>query len=306
MAGITGWASCGWGADSASVVPGTLTQGTVKSSLGAGKSYAIETNDLGDWPLTTGAFGGTVFPVTVSNPDYNSAAAPNTMIAFGSGGGVTLQFATPIKPVAGEKDLGIFTGQGVALGSGGWFNGNMQAAILVSADDVNWYTLNGTAVASPTTYTGVTYPLNAPTMAYDFGTLAQAWNDGSPGTTQTVLNSLSTANFTHPMVNDDLFNGSGTDVQRLAISADEATADYAAIFGDSGGGNWFDISGSGLASVSYVRLNGDASVPSSGGIRLDAVFANANAVPEPGSLAVAGAAGIFELSRRRIRGKSHG
>src|ERR1019366_9087769 len=45
-------------ADSASVVPGTLVQGSVKTSLGVGTTYDVETNNLGDWPLNTGASGG--------------------------------------------------------------------------------------------------------------------------------------------------------------------------------------------------------------------------------------------------------
>jgi hypothetical protein len=289
-------------ADSAAVVPGTLNQGAVKSSLGAGTTYATETNNLGDWPLNTGSSGGMVTAVSLSNPDFNGnsfGGTPKTIIAFGSGGGVTLHFTTPLSPKPGEKDLGIFTAQAINAGTGGFFNANMQAAILVSADNISWFTLTGTPVASPTTYTATSFPLNAPTLAYDFLTLKQAWTDGSPGIAQPNLDPLSIADFTHPMPSDDLFNGSGTNAQRLALAGDTSASDYTMIFGDSGGGNWFDISGSGLSQVNYVRLNGDSSVPISGGIRLDAVFANANAVPEPANIGLLALAGTFCSKRRR-------
>jgi hypothetical protein len=291
---------------SASILPGTLTQGTVKTSLGAGTTYDVESNNMGDWPLNTGGSSTTTYGISYENPDFNGnsfGGTPNTMVAFGAGGGVTLQFSTPITPVPGEKDLGIFTAQ--AITSGAYtLNGNMEAAILVSANGNTWYTLTGTLVASPTTYTSTVYPLNAPTMAYNYGTGATAWSYGA-GTSAANLNALTVANYTTPMPNDNLFNGTGTAAQRQALTTDSSASDYNAIFGNSGGGNWFDISGSGLSQVDYVRLNGDANEASNiggaahGGVRLDAVFANANAVPEPASLALVPLAAAAFLKRRR-------
>jgi len=287
-------------ADSASIVPGSLTQGTVKASL-TGGSYASESANLGDWPLNTGGSAANTFAISFENADFNGnsfGGNANTMIAFGNGGGVTLQFATPINPHAGEKDLGIFTAQAITGGSGALFNGNMDAAILVSSDGNSWYTLNGAPVASPTTYVATTYGLNAPTMAYNYKTGATAWDYGE-GTSTANLSALTVANFTTPMPDDSLFNGSGTNSQRLALTTDSSTSDYNAIFGASGGGNWFDVSGSGLASIDYVRLNGDVNDPSTGGVRLDAVYANANAVPEPALASLLIATSMLTLRRRR-------
>ncbi len=285
---------------SASIVAGTLTQGTVKPSL-TGGSYANESANLGDWPLNTGGSSANTFAISFENGDFNGnsfGGTPNTMVAFGAGGGVTLQFSTPITPIAGEKDLGIFTAQAITGGSGALFNGNMEAAILVSADNKTWHTLTGSVVASPTSYTAAAYPLNAPTVAYDYGTGAIAWRYGA-GTSAANLSALPIANYTTPMPNDDLFNGSGTNAQRLALTSDASPADYSAIFGNSGGGNWFDISGSGLSQVDYVRLNGDANDPATGGVRLDAVFADDLAVPEPASLAPIALAAAAFLKRPR-------
>jgi prepilin-type processing-associated H-X9-DG protein len=107
------------------------------------------------------------------------------------------------------------------------------------------------------------------------------------------------------MLNDNLFNGTGTNAQRLAFTTDASTADYSAMFGTSGGGNWFDISGSGLSSVDYVRLNGDANDPGTGGVRLDAVFANSADIPEPASASLLVLPAIL-LLRRRSRAARRG
>ena len=138
-------------------------------------------------------------------------------------------------------------------------------------------------------------------MAYNYGTGAIAAKYGS-GTAATNLSALTVANFTTPMLNDDLFNGSGTNAQRLAFTTDTIAADYAAIFGTSGGGNWFDVSGSGLAQIDYVRLNAGSDVTAAqGGIRLDAVFANADAVPEPASVSLVFVSALLVLNRRRAK-----
>jgi hypothetical protein len=100
------------------------------------------------------------------------------------------------------------------------------------------------------------------------------------------------------MPDDGLFNGAGTDAQRAALRTDTSPSNYDALFGTSGGGNWFDLAGSGLAEISYLRLNG-VNVPASGGVRLDAVFANAASVPEPTGFMVVGTVAAVLLLRRR-------
>jgi hypothetical protein len=284
---------------SASAVPGTLSQGVVRASL-AGGSYAAEGNQLGDWPLTTGSFGGTAFGVSLSNPDFNGnsfGGTPNTMIAFGNGGGVTVRFSAPVRDAPGQKDFGVFTAQAL-VASGALFNGNMEAAVLISADNVTWRTLAGEVVESPSTYTATGHRLNAPTVAYDYGTSATAWGYGSPGTSPANLAGLQVADFASPMPDDGLVNGAGTDAQRAALRTDTSPSNYDALFGTSGGGNWFDLAGSGLAEISYLRLNG-VNVPASGGVRLDAVFANAASVPEPTGFMVVGTVAAVLLLRRR-------
>jgi prepilin-type processing-associated H-X9-DG protein/prepilin-type N-terminal cleavage/methylation domain-containing protein len=289
---------------SASIVPGTLTQGSVQASLGAGTQYVVETNNLGDFPLNTGGFGGKLFPVAITNPDFNGnsfGGTPNTIVAFGNGGGLTLKFSSAIHDAAGQKDFGIFTAQGVTVSSGSTFNGNMQAAILVSSDNVSWRTLTGEIVTSPTTYVSTSYQLNAPTMAYQFGTVKNAVTLASNGATAATLNALPTVDYTVPMPDDSLFNSTATDAQRKLFLASTSTVDYAAVFGTSAGGNWFDLSQTGLESIQYLRLNGvNVGNASFNGIRLDGVFAAPQAVPEPGGLALLAMRGAC-LRRRRQR-----
>jgi hypothetical protein len=288
--------------DFASVVPGSLSQGSAagSASLGSGTQYANESNNLGDWPLDTGSFAGSVFAISINNANFNGngfGGTPNSVIAFGNDGGATLSFAQPIHPVAGQKEFGLFTAQDLSS-SGTFFNGNMQAALLVSADGVSWRTLDGTVVASPTTYVATSSKLNAPTVAYDYGTSQQAWNDGF-GATSDQLAALTIADYQTPMPNDDLFNGAATDAQRAALQSDGSAADYGAIFGSTGGGNWFDISNSGLSSVQFVRLN---AVNTDAAVRLDGAFANPAAVPEPGSVgALIGALVLLGCGRPRTR-----
>jgi hypothetical protein len=282
---------------SAGIVPGSFTQGTVQASLGAGTSYSHETNLMGDWWSTTNnpTGAGTKFAISMSNGNFNQTFnGNNTIVAFGNGGGLTLKFDAPVHPVAGQKEFGLFTTQFLNASNGSLCDGNMDASVLGSDDGTNWLTLNGTSVASPTTFTADSSKLNAPSMGYDFGTSSKAWSYGSPGTMSANLAALGAANYVVPMIDDNLFNGTGTNADRLALKNDASESNYDAIFGTSAGGNWFDISLSGLSQVNFVRLNG---VNTPNGVRLDAVFANDAAVPEPVGIGTVMLIGSFLLRR---------
>lgn len=286
---------------SAAVVTGSFTQGTVQTSLGSTSTYNNPDAALNDWWTSTSnlATAGTKYAISLTNGNYNQPLnGSGTILAFGNGGGLTLKFDQTLHPVAGQKEFGLFTAQFYNASTGGYFAGNMEAAVLVSNDGVNFVTLAGTPVAAPTTYTANSNKLNAPSSGFNFGTITTASSYGFPGTTRENLLALPAADYTAPMPNDNAFNGTGTDADRLALFGDSTPATYAATFGTSGGGNWFDLSATGLTDVNYVRLNG---VNNNGGVRLDAVYANTAAVPEPATLGLIAVGTLLGLRRRTRR-----
>lgn len=279
-----------------SVTVETYTPGAI-SPAGLGTTAYTTASDakLQDFPRDTGG-GTTKFARGLSNNSF----ASSTILPIGQGGGLTVKFQQPINAIAG-KEIGIFTGTFLAS-SGAFFYGDMQAAILVSADNVTWRTLAGSVVADPTTYTASVSRLNAPTMSYAWGTGTTAWSVPTNGATQATLDTFGLANYESPMPDDTLYNDpASTSGQRAALNGSSTPADYAAVFGTTAGGNWFDISGSGLATVQYLRLNVAADAPAS--VRLDSIFASAAAVPEPTTLALLGGGLMLALARRSRKAK---
>ena len=277
--------------DSVTVVAGSYTQGTVKPGL-ATAAYQNTATNLHDFARDTGSYAGTVYPVALSNNNYSGG----TLLAFGNGGGVTLKFDSAVRPLAGQKEIGVYTAQ-FLLDDGTLFNGNMEASVLVSADGTNWRTLAGQSVAA--NYAATSNRLNAPASGYVYGSGANSFTLGE-GTDAATVAGLTPADYLTPMVNDAVFNDPtlGTAAARAALIGDSTPAGYSATYGTTGGGNWFDISASGLDSVNYLRLNG-VNTDTNGGIRLDSVFAANAAVPEPTTLAGLGLCAVGLLRRRR-------
>lgn len=251
------------------------------------------TYDFSAWRLNTGGSYG----VSLNNSNW----AVGTFLAIGNGGGITLQFDSAIYPVDGQKEFGIFTAQQVNNSNGSYVNGNMDAAILVSQNGTDWYTLTGQLVSNHLTYvapTGENQKLNAPTVAYDYknGVDARLAGSGSK-----VLSSFDIAEYYTPMPNDNLFNGDGIGTQRAALLNSSDPVAYYDVFGTSGGGNWFDISDCGLDSVNFIRIN--AIDCGGAGIRLSAVFSSFEStiapIPEPASLSLLLIGGMGLLMRRR-------
>lgn len=303
-------------ANSATIVAGSLVQGDVAAAMEKGNSmyqggYGEETSSLSDWHLHTGEFSwspGIFGAIATTNANLNAysdewgsyGTVTNTVIAFGNGGSVTLKLDNGIGDVSGQKEFGLFTAQMLdAYGTAGsYWNGHMEAAVLVSQKGTDWVTLNGINVEQ--NYTGTSYFLNAPTLGYNYETLKKAWDYGT-GATTADLAALSIADYTAPMVDDSLFNDpSSTDALRAAMASDDTLSEYDAVFGTSGGGNWFDISGCGLDTVEYIRLNGVNCAPGMG-VRLDAVFTtDAAVVPEPATLILLGLGSLLIGTRKTI------
>jgi hypothetical protein len=301
-------------ANSASVVSGSLVQGDVAAAMKKGSStyqggYGEETSNLSDWNLHMGEFSwspGVYGAISTTNANINAysdswgsyGSVTDSIIAFGNGGSVTLKLDNVIGDVAGQKEFGLFTAQMLdAYGTpGSYWNGHMESAVLVSQNGIDWVTLDGMSVSQ--SYTGTSYYLNAPTVGYNYQTLQTAWSYGT-GATGAQLAALATVDYAIPMVDDSLFNDSAsTDAMRAAMALDGTLAGYADVFGTSGGGNWFDLSGCGLDTVGYIQLNGVNCAPEMG-VRLDAVFTtDAAVVPEPATILLLGW-GVLFFGRRK-------
>jgi hypothetical protein len=120
------------------------------TDFGSGLGYTNSSSALGEPArVTPGQFGGPVDPFA---PPYTR----DQLLSLGAGGSLTLRFNSPIQNRAGNPyglDFLIFSGAGFIItngdfGGGGITDGSMfsanggQTRVSVSADGVNFYTLN--------------------------------------------------------------------------------------------------------------------------------------------------------------------
>ena len=190
-----------------------------------------------------------------------------------SSGTLTVKLSDYVYAADGVNELGIYTAQMFNLQTGNLMNSDMGATISVSENGQDWVALNN---GDPTA-------LNTPSLGYQFPD--NQWPnlshyDGS-------LTDLEPTDLYKP------FDPSGI------VDWTDTTAVLEA-YGDSAGGNWFDISETGLNRIQYVRLSdiyGNGGYTS--GLRLDG-FAGVSAVPLPSSalLLVTGLVGFLGLRRK--------
>ncbi len=245
-------------------------------SYGAGAnanpSYTTASNALGSAARMTG-FGDFVSGVTPFNPAF----ATDQLVSIGSGGHLTLGFDRDITNDASHRfgvDLIVFSnaffvdqsffdadptndGSGVLGPNPAIFGSSGIADIYVSADGQDW------RLAAATT-------LNLfPTLGYaDFTETTPL----APGSVET--------DFTRAM----------DPTMTLGSLAGLTFAQLIALYDGSGGGVGIDISGTGLDSARYVRIENNSTAAFS----VDAVAA----VPGPGVTAL-GFAGLVLAARRR-------
>ena len=198
---------------------------------------------------------------------FNPAFDPPDLTSIGAGGSLVLRFDTPItdSPLhAFGIDFLVFGNTGYADASwpsGVWAGllGFGGGAIEVSADGSDWRPVAPLA-DSP-----------FPTLGYS--DLADPYAPG-PG--------LLPADFTRP-VDPSFTPGAGT-----------TYAEILAAYAGSGGGTGVDLSGTGLSSISYVRIR---NLAASGHLEIDALAAVS--IPGPGGVALVAFAGAAALRRRR-------
>jgi hypothetical protein len=234
--------------------PGTLTGGYAygSSSWTVGPAIGL--------PATTeGGYYGDTSVITPFNAQYN----PADFVGLGGTGGVIeFQLSAPIS-TAGFT-LGIQTGSGLndAVGDGtnyataSDYTNPREATVLVSSNGVNWVSLGDHVFTNPTNvYADVSGPYTS-----------------TPGSDP--------ANFAEAFTGN-LSSFNGEDFQQVL-----------ATLNGSGGGDWFNLSGTGLSSVDYVELETTGT---------ESMYVNAvtgTALPEPASLAAVALA-LPLLGRRR-------
>jgi hypothetical protein len=206
--------------------------------------------------------------VTIFNPAFGT----DELFSVGEGGHITLKLSNYVLPSAGSE-IGVFSNIGIVYGD--FVNeivgdpaetfGHANAEVEVSEDGISWTSL------------GVVN-FNLPTQGYS----------DTAGTTP--------SNFQQP------FNGVLSDFDGLPY--DHATdPDVFDLLAGSGGGNWLDISNTGLPQVGYIRFSvaDDLNAGTSLNFELDAVSISASAmggvVPEPGSLILVGMMSMFAVLR---------
>jgi hypothetical protein len=206
---------------------------------------------------------------------FDPPFAGTDLVGIGGGGQLTLQFPNLVN-VGGGNEVGVFSnvflqdadGSGdnsnpaMAYGSGAYGGGH--ASVYVSADDKTWFPIS----SSPATFDNPANGYLDATDPYQANPGNQLADFGIP--------------FTHSISD---FNGLDF-AQTLAL------------FGNSGGGTWLNLAGSGLSQIDYIQFR----VPQGDELVVDAVSINNNdvgaAVPEPTSLAAIGM-GVLVIVRRR-------
>jgi hypothetical protein len=216
--------------------------------------------------------GDTTFgALTPFNPPFSNSQ----IVIVGAGGELTLRLSSPVAPLPGAApELGVFVnnglvdvspgGTGTADSPASTFSPAPAARVSVSEDGTRFVPLT----AGPLDLTTFGNPTN-------FYTDTHIDNYSAPLGT-------AAADFSKP------FSGTLSSFDGLTYEQ------MVTLLDGSAGGNWLDVSGTGLSSVRYVRFE----VPADSNARL--VLDAVTAVPEPGA-ALLVFAPLAALLRRRTR-----
>lgn len=249
---------------------------------GAAAGFDIPAAALGEPTRLTGVG---VFPGVVSS--FNPPYLTSEIVSIGEGGALELQLANYLLPSAAGAELGVFTNvglidadypNGVAANPLSATEGSFgadSATLEVSADGTSWVSLGERL-------------FDVPAIGYSDVTNPFAETAGS-----------SPSDFGKP------FEGALADLGGLSYF-DANGADILDAFAGSGGGNWLDLSATGLDKIGWLRfsLPDDGNPATQFKFELDAVSiahdAVGPAVPEPNTAAI-GLMGTVALFAARLR-----
>jgi len=210
----------------------------------------------GQWP-------GAVTP-------FSSPWLPNELVGIGVGGSLVMRFDEPVTDDPLNPfgiDLLIF-GNAFYVSdlaedttSGSMYSASDQGVIEVSQNGTTWFPITGARPDHlfPTLgYVDVTHPFTSP-------------------------HGLIPTDFTKPV--NPAFDAAGLNLAQIVAAYD-----------GSGGGTGVDLAGTGLSSISYVRIT---YLGTSGDLQIDAM-SDVSPVPAPAGVVVLGAAGLLATRRRRM------
>jgi hypothetical protein len=255
-------------------------------------SYAPGTSPAPGFTTATAALGSPerfsgegIFPGIVS--PFSPPFLNTEIVSVGVGGHLTLRLSNYAIPQAGGPEIGVFENFGLvdvdfpngqAGNPAGGFGPPDSALVEVSENGTNWVSLNSVTFDVPTNgYTDLSDPYSA-----------SAGNVPS--------------DFQQPFIGGlASFNG--------LKYFDAAATDMLDVLAGSGGGEWIDISTTGLTQVGFIRfsLPSDGSGGSTVNFEIDGVSVSHAAlggvvVPEPCSvIALLIVLASLTISRRRLR-----
>lgn len=247
--------------------------------LGSGyhAGYTDVSTALGETSRDTGYGWGANPPLFLSNP-YNNPWRPQDWVSIGQGGFITLELENYAVALDDEPEINVLVFQQIFNGQP-WYD--RQAVVSVSENGSDWYALTGgTAIAFDTPATGYVFP----------GSIPMDSSGGYGAIDAADLDQYTESDYGLPMPGELDF-GSLADFEASRADA----------YGLSGGGNWLDISETGLAQVGYIRFDVLSDAPAY--FALDAIYLNHDAigaaVPEPATLGLLAAGLMFVATRRR-------
>lgn len=249
--------------------------------LGGGyhPSYTDVSTALGETSRTTGYGWGANPPLFLSNP-YQNPWGPQDWVSIGQGGFITLELENYAIALDDAPEINALVFQQVLNGQ---LMYDRQAVVSVSENGSDWYALtSGTAISFDTPATGYVFP----------GSIPMDSSGGYGAIDDADLGQYLESDYGLPMPGELNF-GSLADFEASRADA----------YGLSGGGNWLDISETGLAQVGYIRFDVLSDAPQY--FALDAIYLNHDAigaaVPEPATLGLLAAGLIVTTMRRRDR-----